>query len=182
MSHAKKIPWSLLRHPFGWIATGLGSGLVPWAPGTFGSIAAIIPYIVLRQQAWWWVWIAIALLFVAGIRAGDWVIAQLQREDPGAIVVDEWVGLWITLGLMDLALRYAPGTWIVPSNLAFIAVGLIAFRVCDIAKPWPASWADRQLHGGFGTMLDDALAAIWAGLLGAGALYAVSLIKFSSPT
>ncbi len=173
---------TLLRHPHGWIATGLGSGLAPWAPGTFGSIAALVPYVLLRQHAWWWVWIAIVVLFALGARAGDWVIARLGREDPGAIVVDEWVGQWLTLALMDLALRHAPGTWIVPSNLAFLAVGLIAFRVCDITKPWPASWADRRLHGGFGTMLDDVFAAIWAGLLGAGALYVVSVIKVSSPS
>ena len=65
------------------------------------------------------------------------------------MVWDEYVGVWITL----LA---APAGW--PWMLA----GLVLFRIFDIAKPWPVSWADRKLHGGFGAMLDDALAGLYA--------------------
>ena len=87
--------------------------------------------------------------FALGWWAAHWVIRDTKIEDPGLVVWDEYVGVWITL----LA---APAGW--PWMLA----GLVLFRIFDIAKPWPVSWADRKLHGGFGAMLDDALAGLYA--------------------
>jgi phosphatidylglycerophosphatase A len=166
----------LLKHPWGWLATGFGAGLARGAPGTIGSAVALIPYLLMREYAWWLVWPAIVIVFVLGILASRWTIARLQREDPGEIVVDEFVGQWLTLAMMDLALRFAPGKLYVPSLFAFVAVGVAAFRLCDITKPWPASWADRTVHGGLGAMLDDVLAALWAGLIGILALYVAAML------
>lgn len=167
---------ALLRHPWGWLATGFGAGLAPRAPGTVGSIVALVPYVAMMHLAWWSVWIAIVVVFALGVVASRWAIATLGRDDPGEIVVDEFVGQWLALATMDAALRYAPGTLYLPSPLAFLVVGLIAFRVFDVAKPWPVSWADRTIHGGFGAMLDDAIAGVMAGVLGIVALYAVAFI------
>lgn len=166
----------LLKHPWGWLATGFGAGLARGAPGTIGSAVALIPYLLMREYAWWLVWPAIVIVFALGVLASRWTIARLQREDPGEIVIDEFVGQWLTLGMMDLALRFAPGKLYVPSLFAFVAVGVAAFRLCDITKPWPASWADRTVHGGLGAMLDDVLAALWAGLIGILALYVAALL------
>jgi phosphatidylglycerophosphatase A len=143
----------LLRHPAGWLATGFGAGLSPKAPGTIGSVVALVP---------WWLWLrgapplhyalVLGCAFALGVWAADWVIGKLGgSQDPQVVVWDEFVGLW-------LALFLAPPGW--PWMLA----GFAAFRLFDIWKPWPVRWADRKVHGGFGTMLDDVLAGAYAWL------------------
>ena len=140
----------VLSHPAGWIAIGFGAGLSPRAPGTVGSLAALLPWWFLLQQASAPLYLSVlAIAFAVGVWAGDWVIAKTRIEDPGVIVWDEFVGLWIALFL-------APPGW------PWVLVGFALFRLFDIWKPWPVRWADRRLHGGFGTMLDDVLAGIYA--------------------
>ena len=140
----------LLSHPAGWIATGFGSGLSPRAPGTVGSLAALIP---------WWLWLRdlpsiyyIAILVVGtliGIWASNWTIARTRISDPGFVVWDEFIGLWIALFLL-------------PAGWPWIAAAFTLFRLFDIWKPWPVGWADRKVHGGLGVMLDDILAGLLA--------------------
>ena len=140
----------LLSHPAGWIATALGAGLSPRAPGTAGSLVALLP--------WWFLlrglplaWYLVVLL--AGFVLGVWACAVSDRRvgthDQGALVWDEVIGMWITL----LA---APRQW------WWMLVGFALFRLFDIWKPWPVSWADRRVHGGLGVMLDDVVAGIYA--------------------
>ena len=167
---SRAAPWFLLRHPAGWLATGMGTGFAPWAPGTVGSLVALPLYVLLTLFGPWAVALGIALGFALGVWASAIVIAKLGREDPQVIVIDEWVGQWLTLALIDLGLRLLP-TLAAPSTLAFLALGLVWFRACDIAKPWPASWADRELSGGLGAMLDDLFAGLWAGGLAVLTLY-----------
>ena len=148
----------LLAHPAGWIATGLGSGLVPRAPGTAGSLLALLP---------WWLWLRdlppmvylgiVAVAFLIGVWASRWCIARTGIADPGFVVWDEFVGLW-------LALAWLPAGW------PWIVAGFLLFRLFDIWKPWPVRWADRNVHGGVGVMLDDLL----AGALALAALQATS--------
>lgn len=157
----------LMRHPWGWIAGGLGGGLSPFAPGTVGSLMALLPYLGLRAYGPWAVLGASVVAFVLGVFAADWVIARLQREDPGFVVMDEWVGLWITL---LPATAYWPQIGFAPPLWTELLMGFLLFRALDIVKPWPASLADRKLHGGFGAMLDDALAGVYGALLMAFAL------------
>lgn len=140
---------ALLVHPAGWIASGLGSGLVPVAPGTFGSLAALLPWLALRELPLPYYLAALALAFALGVWACGWAMRRLGVDDPGLVVWDEFVGLWI-------ALIAAPEGW------GFAAAGFLLFRLFDVAKPWPVRWADRRLHGGFGTMLDDVLAGLYA--------------------
>ncbi|WP_295364143.1 phosphatidylglycerophosphatase A [Arenimonas sp.] len=140
----------LMKHPLGWLAAGFGAGFSPRAPGTVGSIAALVPWWFLMQDLSPLAYLAVvAAGFAIGCWAANWVIRETRIEDPGLVVWDEYIGVWI-------ALFAAPAGW--PWMLA----GLVLFRVFDIAKPWPVSWADRQLHGGFGAMLDDALAGLYA--------------------
>jgi phosphatidylglycerophosphatase A len=150
----------LLASPAGWIACGFGSGLTPKAQGTFGSLAAILPWLLLRTlsvPAW-------VGVIVAAFALGVWVCHIAGRiigvDDHRSLVWDEFVGLWITL----LPALVAPW-WAV-------VTGFVLFRLFDVWKPWPIAWFDRRVKGGFGVMLDDAIAGIFAGIV----LYLVLLL------
>ena len=151
---------ALLGHPAGWIACGFGSGLSPWAPGTLGSAIALLPWLALRGLAWPYYLVIVALAFVLGVWVSNVSIARLRIDDPGAIVWDEFVGQWIAL----LPIVVAPRAW------PWSVLGFVLFRLFDIWKPWPVSWADRRVKGGFGVMLDDVVAGLYAALVLAFAL------------
>ncbi len=142
-------PKHLLRHPAGWIASGFGSGFSPFAPGTVGSAAALLPWLWLRSFALPFYGFAIVLAFAIGVWASAWVVRRSGVQDPQVVVWDEFVGVWI-------ALAAAPSGWI------WMLGGFALFRLFDIWKPWPVSWADEKLHGGLGVMLDDVIAGIYA--------------------
>lgn len=149
MIPASRTARALLREPAGWIATGLGSGLAPRAPGTVGTLVAVLPWLALRELPLWGYLAAVLAAFALGVWAAQRVITQLRIEDPGLVVWDEFVGLWITL------IAVPDGGW-------WVLIGVALFRLFDIAKPWPVSWADTRLKGGFGAMFDDALAGLYA--------------------
>jgi phosphatidylglycerophosphatase A len=141
-----------LSTPSGWIACGFGSGLSPWAPGTMGSLAALLPWLALRQLPMWGCLLAIAGIFVLGIWVSNRLTARLSLHDPGCIVIDEFVGQW-------LALCFAP------AGFLWIVAGFVLFRIFDVWKPWPVSWADRNVGGGLGVMLDDVVAGVVAAIV-----------------
>ena len=145
---------AIFAHPAGWIASGFGSGLSPFASGTVGSAAALIPWFGLRLLDWPLYVGIVAFAFAIGVWASGVVIAKLRIEDPGVVVWDEFVGQWITL----LPLVVAPRAW------PWVAVGFVLFRIFDVWKPWPASWADRSVKGGFGAMLDDVIAGAYGAI------------------
>lgn len=153
---------AILSGPAGWIASGFGSGLSPYAPGTAGSLAALVPWLALRELSLPAYALALALAFALGVWASNRVVATLRIEDPGVIVWDEFVGQWIAL----VPLLVWPAGW------PWIAVAFVLFRVFDVCKPWPVSWADRRVGGGLGVMLDDVLAGVYAALVLAFALQA----------
>ncbi len=138
----------LRTSPAFWIASGGGSGLAPVASGTFGSLAALLPWLLLRELPPWAYLLAVLVVFALGVWAAQRVIETMREEDPGVVVIDEFIGLWLTLFL-------APPGWL------WVLAGFLVFRLFDIWKPWPVRWADRQLKGGFGTMVDDALAGLY---------------------
>ncbi|MCA8929951.1 MAG: phosphatidylglycerophosphatase A [Alphaproteobacteria bacterium] len=135
------------------LATWFGSGLLPKAPGTWGSLAALPPGLLLLWAGGVEL-LAIGTLAVslAGIWAGGRYAAALGRDDPGAVVIDEVAGLWLAL---------LPCAALAPLE---IALAFLLFRAADILKPWPASWADRTLPGGLGIMADDWIAGVYAAL------------------
>ena len=140
----------VLTHPAGWIASGFGIGLSPVAPGTMGSLAALLPWWFYLQYASLAVQLAVlGVAFVIGVLTANWVIGKTGVQDPSVVVWDEFIGQWI-------ALLLAPAGWM------WMALGFGLFRLFDIWKPWPVSWADRKLHGGVGAMLDDVLAGVYA--------------------
>ena len=131
------------------IATVLGVGYAPIAPGTFGSAAGLLLWWLLPastavQAA------AIVLTFVAGSWAGNIAERHFGRTDPGQVVIDEVMGMLITLFLNPVGWKGA-------------LVGFLLFRVFDVIKPYPANKLE-QLHGGIGVMADDGMAAIYANL------------------
>jgi phosphatidylglycerophosphatase A len=141
---------ALLSHPAGWIGTGFGSGLAPRAPGTIGSLVALLPWwLWLRELPIAWYLLVVAVAFLLGAWASRWCIARTNIADPGFVVWDEFVGLW-------LALAWLPSGW------PWVLAGFALFRLFDIWKPWPVRWADRNVHGGLGVMLDDLLAGALA--------------------
>lgn len=149
--------WAELRRdPLLLLAFGFGSGLARRAPGTAGSLVALLlfPVLALLPPAGYGMVVAVAL--VAGVPLC--ARAAGARDHPG-IVWDEFVGLWI-------ALAGCPLQW------QWLLAGFACFRLFDIWKPWPIRWADRHIHGGFGIMLDDVLAgmAAWLALAAARAV------------
>src|SRR5947208_7827891 len=131
------------------IATVFGVGYAPIAPGTFGSAAGLLVWWLLPAspvvQA-----IAIVAIFAAGSWAGSVAERHFGRSDPGQVVVDEVMGMLITLFLN-------------PVGWAGALVGFLLFRVADIVKPFPANRLER-LPGGVGVMADDGMAAVYANL------------------
>lgn len=137
------------RDPIHWLAFGFGSGAIRKAPGTWGTLAAIPFYLLMADLAWpLYLGIVLAALF-AGIYICEKTANDLGVHDHGGIVWDEFVGLWITLFLL-------------PSGWLWLLAGFILFRLFDILKPWPISWADKKLGGGFGIMVDDVIAGVFA--------------------
>ena len=133
--------------------TWFGSGWLPWAPGTWGSLAALpFAWLILTYGGPGLLALAALALFGAGCWAADIAARETQTKDPGWIVVDEVVGQWLTL----LA---------APQSLIGYAAAFLLFRLFDIWKPWPIGWADQRLEGGFGIMFDDVLAAIYAAIV-----------------
>lgn len=149
---------SLLR-PAPVIATWFGAGLLPIAPGTWGSLAALPCALILVTLAGpWGLFLGAALLFPIGIWASARTAQDRGQDDPGTVVVDEVVGQWLTL------LPIAFDLWLYP-------VGFFLFRIFDILKPWPIGWIDREVKGGFGIMADDVVAGLYAAALCYGLAY-----------
>jgi phosphatidylglycerophosphatase A len=149
---AGSVPPRLLLHPCGFLSLGFGSGLVPVAPGTAGTLAAIPVYLLLQDLTPLVYVAVVSVAFIAGIPLCAWTARRLGVHDHPAIVWDEIVGYLVTMVA-------APAGW------QWIVAGLVLFRLFDIAKPWPISWLDRRITGGLGIMLDDLVAGVLAAIL-----------------
>ena len=131
-------------------------GFFPIAPGTIGSAAGVGVYIAARYLAVPHIeLVLIVALLLAGLIFTRPCEVELNRVDPGPIVIDEVMGMLITL-------------FMIPVGWIGILLGFLLFRALDVTKPFPARQLER-LHGGFGVMADDAMAAVYANLLLRGA-------------
>ena len=144
------LSWRDGKDPEVLLVCGFGSGFLPKAPGTWGSVLGLL--------VWWWLlaptpWFVQLGVAAATFALGWWVVERVTRRyecfDDPAIVIDEIVGIWV-------ALLGIGQSWI----LALL--GFVLFRLLDIAKPWPVKLADKRLQGGFGIMFDDVLAGLYA--------------------
>ena len=130
------------------VCSWFGAGWMKPAPGTWGSAAAL--------PVGWVLWyfgghallaVATAVVFAVGWWASERIVKADGLEDPSWVVIDEVAGQWLTL-------LFTP-----PSLLGYL-LGFALFRLFDIWKPWPVSWADQKIKGGLGIMLDDILAGL----------------------
>lgn len=137
--------------PYCFLGFGFGSGLAPVAPGTFGTLVAV-PIYWLMADLNGVLYAGIVLgLFLAGIQICRECEMRLGVQDHSGIVWDEIVGYLLTMFGVGFSWRAA-------------VVGFVLFRIFDAVKPWPISRLDRTVHGGFGVMLDDVLAGVFAAL------------------
>ncbi|MEE9327538.1 MAG: phosphatidylglycerophosphatase A [Cocleimonas sp.] len=139
----------VLTNPVHFLAFGFGSGLAPFAPGTFGTLAAIPLYLLMTSWSLTLYLVIVAIVSIVGIWICGKSSEMLGVHDHSGIVWDEFAGYFVTM-------IAAPAGWI------WIVVGFLLFRLFDIWKPWPISVLDKQVHGGFGIMVDDILAGIFA--------------------
>lgn len=131
------------------IATGAGSGYLPKAPGTWGTLVGLLLWWPLAGLSLAAYLAAVAVLFIVGVASAGAAEKILDRGDPGVVVIDEIVGVLIALTA-------------VPVHPAAALAGFALFRLFDIVKPFPVGWVDRHLHGGLGIMLDDVAAGLYA--------------------
>ena len=149
MANDPELNKTVMSSPVHFLAFGFGSGLPPFAPGTFGTLAAIPLYLLMTNFS---LPIYLAMTFVA-IIFGFWLCGKssemLGVHDHGGIVWDEFAGFFITM-------IAAPQGW------EWVLIGFALFRLFDIWKPWPIRVIDKKVHGGIGIMMDDVLAGIYA--------------------
>ncbi len=138
-----------LSNPWHLIAVGFGSGLLPKAPGTFGSLAAVPLCIGLMYLDWYFALLASVFTFFIGWYASSVTEKAMGMHDNSSIVIDEFDGMFISI-------LFFPPQW----YFAFLA--FILFRIFDVLKPWPISYLDKRISGGLGIMIDDVLAGFFA--------------------
>ena len=149
----------ILCNPIFLLAFGFGSGFAPKAPGTAGTLLAVLIHLILVNLPPWIHGTIIFAAFFIGIWICGRTAEYLGVHDHEGIVWDELVGFWLMM-------------FLVPSNWLWVSFGFVLFRILDIFKPWPISVVDRQVGGGLGIMLDDLI----AGVMGAVCIHALIVL------
>jgi phosphatidylglycerophosphatase A len=139
----------VLRKLAYFLAFGFGAGKAPVAPGTFGTLVGIAAYLLLQPLSALSYAVTVLALFALGVWLCQVTERDLKVHDHPGIVWDEIVGYLITMFM-------APAGW------AWIVAGFLLFRLFDIWKPFPIRQLERRIQGGFGNMLDDALAGLYS--------------------
>lgn len=147
-----------VKNPVHFLALGFGSGLIKPAPGTWGTLASLpVYYFGLTLLGFYPYLVVLLVSSLLGIYLCGKAAADVGKHDDGAIVWDEFVGMWITL---------TPVSWMWTSlnagHWVWMLVGFVLFRFFDIVKPFPVGFLDRRVKGGLGIMLDDILAGLMA--------------------
>ena len=140
----------MLRNPLHLLSLGFGSGLSPHAPGTMGTLVAVPMYLLLGRLDLIVYLMVILGGFILGVYVCNYTSKALGVHDHSGIVWDEIIGYWITMIAVPAL------TW------EWVLAGFVLFRLFDIVKPWPVNIADKHLSGGFGIMIDDVLAGLYA--------------------
>jgi phosphatidylglycerophosphatase A len=130
------------------VATGLGSGYAPVAPGTAGSLVGLALAWALSCLPLWGYLAATLAVSLLGVAVSARAETLLGRKDPGAVVIDEVAGMLVTMAGL-------------PATGPLLVAGFLLFRVLDILKPFPCRWAERNLPGGWGVMGDDLMAGVY---------------------
>lgn len=134
------------------LATGLGLGYLPKAPGTFGSLWGVLIFWLLRDQPWSMLALTAIGITLLGILVSGWAEDVFGKKDCQMIVIDEVAGqLFAYL--------------FVPFSLTNLLLGFLLFRLFDVLKVFPANWAQDHFKGGFGVVGDDVVAGLQAGVV-----------------
>ena len=144
----------VFSHPAFFLATGFGIGLIPYAPGTWGSLLGILFYLALHSLGWVLIWelVFILLFFFLALLACNITLEKFGISDYPALVIDE------TVAMMLLLIT-------VPTSCIWVIIAFLTFRILDIFKPWPISTIDAKIKSGLGVMLDDLVAVLIGGFL-----------------
>ncbi|EKD54346.1 MAG: Phosphatidylglycerophosphatase A [uncultured bacterium] len=146
------IPDSIWQKPSHFIAFGFGSGAIPIAPGTFGTLMAIPFYLLLKPLPPLFYLMVVVLVTLGSMWLCHRVSKEIAVHDHQGMCLDEIVGYLVTMIY-------------VPFGITWMALGFILFRFFDIFKPWPISYLDKHIHGGIGIILDDVFAGIYSFLI-----------------
>ncbi len=132
-----------------WIATVGKVGTLPFAPGTWGSLVALIAWFLIHDWLTPHLFIVVTIIiFIVGVITSTIVEKNSSSHDPSRVVIDEWVGQWVALAYL-------------PKTIGFGIAGFLLFRLFDIWKPWPIRKLD-EIPNGWGIMLDDVGAGLFA--------------------
>ena len=131
------------------IATWFGTGLIPFAPGTWGSLAALPFAAGAYSLGIIYSCLSLLIIFSFSIPVSGRASKILKAEDPSSVVIDEVAGIFVTL-------------FLIPVSWTNIAAGFILFRIFDIIKPFPVGMIDKRIKGGAGIVLDDIMAGVYA--------------------
>ena len=142
---------TVFKYPSFFISTGFGIGLAPIAPGTFGSFlgAVIFLFISHLYLSNFWMTIILLTIFVISQISISLTLKKIDKEEPQEVVMDEVLGMMITL-------------MVIPPDPRWLLAAFIIFRIADIIKPWPASYFDANYKNALGIILDDVFAAIYS--------------------
>jgi len=131
------------------LATGFYSGHLPKAPGTWGSLIALPLHYLLLMLNFKAYLLSLGLIFLLAVSLSGSAEKILDTKDPGCIVIDEIIGMLIAL-------------FALPATPLVLVLGFVLFRFFDITKPFPVSWFDAHVNGGFGIVMDDVVAGVYA--------------------
>lgn len=141
----------IIKHPVYFLAFGLGLGLMPIVPGTFGTILGVIIYVINNLYFGLNEILVITIGFLIGVYLCHKTAKDFAYHDHPGIVWDEVIGYLVTM-------------LFIPYGIINILTGFILFRIFDVIKPWPIGLIDKKVDGGLGIMLDDILAGVYANL------------------
>lgn len=142
------IPDAVWQDPWYFIAFGLGSGTMPFAPGTFGTLLAIPFYLLIQPLPLIPYLVVVALFIIFSSLICQRVSKEMGVHDHPGITIDEFAGFFVTM-------IGAPFGW------AWVLTGFVLFRIFDVIKPWPIRFFDENVKGGFGIVLDDVIAGLF---------------------
>lgn len=149
---AQPVPKTVWTNPYHFVAFGFGSGAVPFAPGTFGTLMAI-PFYLAMQALPNLLYLILLIVIIAG---SMWLCDKVSKEththDHSGMCLDEIAGYLVTM-------------FAAPHGFIWILIGFGLFRFFDIVKPWPIDYVDTKVKGGIGMVLDDVLAGIYSLIL-----------------
>lgn len=134
------------------MATGFGAGYAPVAPGTAGSLVGLVLVFLVQNRSLIFYTVVVLSVFALGVYSADRVERATREKDNRCIVIDEIAGMLVA-------------GFLLPSGAGYWIGGFLLFRALDVLKPFPARWIERHLVGGWGIMLDDTVAGLYANLM-----------------